>query len=60
MKPGELSRLSLKKTADLLNVDRAVIAELVKDGCPRNGNGTINIYKLTAWLLLRTKGATIG
>lgn len=60
MKPADVTKLSMKKAAELMHVDRAVIAELARQGCPRNANGTINLYKLTAWLLLRTKGDAIG
>ena len=60
MKPANLTKLSMKKAAELMHVDRAVVAELVKQGCPRNANGTINLYKLIAWLLLRTKGESFG
>jgi len=60
VKPSDLTKLSMKKAAELMHVDRAVIVELVKDGCPRNANGTINLYKLSAWLLLRTKGEAVG
>ena len=56
LKPTELKRVSLKKAADLVGVDRAVIVDLVSQGCPRNKNGTINVFKLTAWLLHRGKG----
>ncbi len=50
----------MKKAAELLKVDRSVVVELVAQGCPRNKDGTINVYQLAAWLLLRTKGVPIG
>lgn len=56
MKPTELKRVSLKKAAELVGVDRAVIVDLVNQGCPRNKDGTIHVYKLAAWLLKRGKG----
>ena len=60
MKPAEATRMSMKKAAELLKVDRSVVVELVAQGCPRNKDGTINVYQLAAWLLLRTKGGPIG
>lgn len=60
MKQADLTRMSLKKAAELVGVERAVIVDLVNQGCPRNKDGTVNVYKLTAWLLLRTKGNTRG
>lgn len=58
MRSNELKRVSMKKAAELVGVDRAVIVDLVNQGCPRNKNGTIDIFQLAAWLLLRTKGAS--
>ncbi|PHR99592.1 MAG: hypothetical protein COA78_24805 [Blastopirellula sp.] len=55
-----LKRLSLKRAAELLSLDRQTIVDLVADGAPRNANGTLNLFHLQAWLITKTKGGANG
>lgn len=48
--------MSLKRVAELAGVDREVVADLVERGCPRNRDGTLNVFQVITWLLSRGQG----
>lgn len=51
--PSYLSKLNIIEVAYAFDVDRRSVTNWVKDGCPKNPDGTMSIVDMHKWLIQR-------